>query len=93
MSCSTPARRKPVEVLRDLPIDIENEKNLIWCLLQSPELLRDESLSFSIDDFYFAPHRRIVGTMVDLDAEGILPDPGMIANRLTDQSDRDYLFG
>jgi hypothetical protein len=30
--------------------------------------------------------------MVDLDAEGILPDPGIVANRLTDQPDRDYLL-
>ncbi len=83
--------RRPVEVLRNLPIDIDTEKNLIWCLLRKPDLLRDESLSFSIDDFHFSPHRKIVQVMIDLDAEGIIPDPGMIANRLTDPADRAYL--
>ncbi|MHB1910361.1 MAG: AAA family ATPase, partial [Nitrososphaerales archaeon] len=49
-------------------------------------------LSFSVDDFHFAPHRRIVQAIINLDGEGIVPDSGMIANRLTDQSDRDYLL-
>ena len=90
---SHPAKtHRPVEVLRNLPIDIDNEKNLLSCLLQRPDLLRDESLSFSVDDFYFAPHRRIVQAIIDLDAEGIVPDPGMISNRLSDSSDRDYLL-
>ena len=84
--------RRPVEVLRDLPIDINTEKNLIWCLFQKPDLLRDESLSFSVEDFHFFPHRKIVQGMLDLDNEGIVSDPGMIAYRLTDQSDRDYLL-
>ncbi|MHB1756934.1 MAG: AAA family ATPase [Leptospirillum sp.] len=83
---------RPVEVLRDLPIDINNEKNLIACLLQRPDLLRDESLSFSVDDFNFSPHRRIVQASIDLDGEGIVPEPGMIANRLSDSSDREYLL-
>lgn len=85
-------RAVETEILRDLPTDINNEKNLIWCLLREPELLRDESLSFSVDDFHFAPHRRIVQAINDLDRDLIVPDPGMIANRLTDQSDRDYLL-
>jgi len=90
---TAPAKiHRPVEVLRILPIDIENEKNMIWCFLRKPDLLRDESLSFSIEDFNFAPHRRIVRAIIDLDAEGIVPDPGMIANRLIDPSDRDYLL-
>ena len=90
---SPPAKStRSIDVLRDLPIDIDNEKNLISCLFQRPDLLRDESLSFSVGDFHFAPHCRIAQAMVDLDAEGIVPDPGMIANRLTDQSDRDYLL-
>ncbi len=90
---STPAKiHRPVEALRDLPIDIDNGKNLIWCLLRKPDLLRDESLSFSVEDFHFGPHKRIVQAMVDLDAEGVVPNPGMIANRLTDQSDREYLL-
>lgn len=84
--------RSPVDVLRELPVDIDNEKNLLSCLLQRPDLLRDESLSFSVDDFHSAPHHRIVQVLVDLDAEGIVLDPGIIANRLTDQSDRDYLL-
>ena len=68
---SAPAKiHRPVEVLRDLPTDINNEKNLIWCLLRKPDLLRDESLSFSGEDFHFGPHKRIVQAMVDLDAEG-----------------------
>ncbi|MHB1286517.1 MAG: AAA family ATPase [Leptospirales bacterium] len=90
---TAPAKiHRPVEVLRDLPIDPENEKNLIWCLLRKPDLLRDDSLSFSVEDFHFGPHKRIVQAMADLDAEGILPDPGMISNRLSDSSDRDYLL-
>ena len=89
---TAPAVRRNGEVLRDLPTDINNEKNLIWCLLRKPDLLRDESLSFSGEDFHFGPHKRIVRTMVDLDAEGILPDPGMISNRLSNSSDRDYLL-
>ena len=90
---SAPAEiHRPVEVLRDLPIDIENEKNLIWCLLRKPDLLRDESLSFSVEDFHFPPHQRITRVIVDLDRDGILPDPGMVANRLNDQSDREYLL-
>ena len=83
---------RAVEVLRGLPIDIENEKNLLSCLLQCPDLLRDDSLSFSGEDFYFGPHKRIVRTIVDLDAEGIVPDLGMISNRVSDLSDRDYLL-
>ena len=83
---------RPVEVLRDLPIDIDNEKNLIWCLLRKPELLRDESLSFSVEDFHFTPHKRIVQAIIDLDNEGILPDPGVVENRLRDSADREYLL-
>lgn len=84
--------RRSVEVLRDLPIDIENEKNLISCLLQRPDLLRDDSLSFSVDDFHFQPHCRIAQAILDLDADGIVPDPGMIANRLGLKGpDLDYL--
>ena len=87
---TVPARR-PVEVLRNLPIDIENEKNLIWCLLRKPELLRDDSLSFSVEDFRFPPHKRIVQSIIDLDRDGIAPDPGMVRTRLEDPSDRAYL--
>ena len=83
--------RRPVKVLQNLPIDIENEKNLIWCLLRKPELLRDDSLSFSVEDFHFAPHKRIVQTLIDLDRDGIDSDPGIVRNRLEDPSDRDYL--
>ncbi|MHB8544884.1 MAG: AAA family ATPase [Leptospirales bacterium] len=89
---SAPAVRRNGEVLRNLPIDIDNEKNLIWCLFKKPDLLRDESISFSVDDFHFSPHCRIVQAMIDLDAEGIIPDPGMNANRLSDPSDREYLL-
>ena len=90
---SAPARAsRPVEALRNLPIDIDNEKNLISCLLQKPDLLRDESLSFSVYDFHFQPHCRIAQAIIDLDADWIVPDPGMIANLLTDRSDRDYLL-
>ncbi len=88
---TAPAIRRPVEVLRDLPIDTENEKNLIWCLLRKPDLLRDDSLSFSVEDFHFPPHQRIARVIVDLDRDGILPDPGMVRNRLEDPSDRAYL--
>jgi hypothetical protein len=80
-----------VDVLRDLPTDIENEKNLIWCLLRKPDLLRDDSLSFSVEDFHFSPHKRIVRAIIDLDRDGIVPDPGMVRNRLEDPSDHDYL--
>ena len=66
---SAPAIRQTAEVLRDLPINIDNEKNLIWCLLRKPELLRDESLSFSVEDFHFTPHKRIVQAIIDLDNE------------------------
>jgi len=83
---------RPVEVLRDLPIDIKNEKNLISCLIQRPELVRDESLYFSVEDFHFETHIRIVQAIIDLDAEGILPDIGMVGNRLSNTSDRDYLL-
>ena len=90
---SVPAKaRRPVEVLRDLPIDIENEKNLISCLLQRPDLLRKEDISFSVDDFHFQSHCRITQAIIDLDGEGIVPDPGMISNKLSDPSDRDYLL-
>jgi len=90
---NAPAKiHRPVEVLRDLPVDVSNEKNLISCLLQRSDLLRDESLSFSIEDFHFAPHRRIVRAIIDLDAEGIVPDIGMVGNRLPDPADRDYLL-
>ena len=78
--------------LKDLPIDLESEKNLIWCLLRKPELLRDETLSFSVEDFHFSPHRRIIQALVDLDSDGMIPDPGMISGRLGDQGDRDYLL-
>ena len=88
---SAPARR-PVEVLRNLPIDIDNEKNLIWCLLRKPELLRDDSLSFSVEDFHFGPHCLIAQAIIDLDNEGVVPDPGMIANRLIHPSEKDYLL-
>ena len=80
---SAPSRaRRPVEVLRDLPIDMENEKNLLSCLIQRPDLVRDESLSFSVEDFHFGPHKRIVQAIIELDGEGIVPDLGMIGNRL-----------
>ncbi len=89
---TAPAFRRPVEVLRNLPINIDNEKNLIWCLLRKPELLRDESLSFSVEDFHFTPHKRIVQAIIDLDNEEILPDPGVVENRLRDSADREYLL-
>ena len=89
---TAPAKlQRPVEVLRDLPSNPEIEKNLIWCLLRKPDLLRDDSLAFSVEDFHFPPHQRIVRTLVDLDAEGIVPDPGMVQNRLEDPSDHAYL--
>ena len=78
--------------LKDLPMDLESEKNLIWCLLRKPELLRDETLSFSIEDFHFFPHRQIIQGLFDLDSDGIVPDPGMISGRLGNQTDREYLF-
>ena len=89
---TAPAIRQTAEVLRDLPIDIENEKNLIWCLLRKPDLLRDDSLSFSVEDFHFPPHKRIVQAIIDLDNEGILPDPGVVENRLRESADREYLL-
>ena len=89
---TAPTIRQTAEVLRELPIDINNEKNLISCLLQKPALLREETLFFSVEDFHFGPHERIVQAMIDLDAEGIVPDSGMIANRLTDPSEKDYLL-
>lgn len=73
---------KHVEVLRDLPIDIDNEKNLISCLLRKPELLRDETIIFSLEDFHLTSHQKIVKAIIDLDADGILPDPGMVANKI-----------
>ena len=89
---TAPAKiHQPSEVLRDLPIDINNEKNLIWCLLRGPELLRDDSLSFSVENFHFPPDQRIARIIVDLDRDGIVPDPGMVRNRLEDPSDRAYL--
>ncbi len=88
---TAPAVRRPGEVLRDLPMDIENEKNLIWCLLKKPDLLRDDSLSFSVENFHFVPHKRIVRAIIDLDRDGIVPDPGMVRTRLEDPSDRAYL--
>lgn len=88
---TAPAVRRPVEVLRDPPIDIENEKCLIWCLLRKPDLLREDSLSFSVGDFHFPPHQRLVRVIVDLDRDGIVPDPGMVRNRLEDPFDRAYL--
>ena len=78
--------------LKDLPMALESEKNLIWCLFRKPELLRDETLSFSVEDFHFPPHRRIIQALVDLDSDGMIPDPGMISGRLGDQADRDYLL-
>lgn len=84
---------RPVAVLRDLPIDINNEKNLISCLLQRPDLLRDESFPFSVEDFHFPPHRRIVRAMIELDGEGVIPDPGMVRNSLKDPQDQSYLDG
>lgn len=78
--------------IKDLPIDLESEKNLIWCLLRKPELLQDETLSFSVEDFHFPPHRQIIQALVDLDSEGMIPDPGMISDRLGDQADRNYLL-
>lgn len=89
---SAPAKVKRQIDARDLPIDIETEKNLIWCLLKKPELLRDESLVFSVEDFHLTSHKRIVQAMINLDADGIVPDRGMIETRLTDQSVKDYLF-
>ena len=90
---TTPAKtHRPVEVLRDLPIDLENEKSLLSCLIQRPDLVRDESLSFSVEDFHFGPHKRIVQAIIELEGEGIVPDPGMISNNLSDSSDRDYLL-
>ncbi|MHB1758497.1 MAG: helicase RepA family protein [Leptospirillum sp.] len=91
MSASAKIHR-PVEVLRNIPIDIDNERNLISCLIQRPELVRDESLYFSVEDFHFEPHIRIVQAIINLDAEGVLPDIGMVGNRLPDPSDRDYLL-
>jgi hypothetical protein len=90
---SAPLRiSKNVEVLRNLPIDIDNEKNLISCLLRKPELLRDEKILFSIEDFHLTSHKKIVKAIIDLDADGIVPDPGMVANKLNDKDmSRDFV--
>ena len=88
---SAPDPCYPADLLKRLTIDATSEKCLIWCLLRKPDLLRDDSLSFSVRDFHFPPHQRIVRVIVDLDRDGIVPDPGMVRNRLEDPSDRDYL--
>ena len=88
---AAPDPRYPAGLLKRLPTDIENEKNLIWCLVRDPELLRDDSLSFSVEDFHLPPHQRLVRVIVDQDRDGIIPDPGMVRNRLEDPSDRAYL--
>jgi len=90
---SAPSRiSKPVEIFRDIPIDIDNEKNLISSLLRKPELLRDETILFSIEDFHLASHQKIVKAIIDLDAEGTIPDPGMVANKLNDRNmSRDFI--
>jgi len=90
---SAPARiSKQVEVLRDLPIGIDNEKNLISCLLRKPELLRDETILFSLEDFHLTSHQKIVQAIIDLDADGILIDPGMVANKLGNKDiSRDFI--
>ena len=88
---AAPDPRYPADLLKRLPTDIENEKNLIWCLVRDPELLRDDSLSFSVEDFHLPPHQRLVRVIVDQDRDGIIPDPGMVRNRLEDPSDRAYL--
>lgn len=84
--------RRNLEVLRDLPIDIDSEKDVIACLLQKPALLRDDNILFSVDDFYLPSHKKIVEAIIDLDAEGIVPDPGMVAHKLIDQDvERNYI--
>ncbi len=88
---AAPDPRYPADLLKRLPTDIENEKNLIWCLVRDPELLRDDSLSFSVEDFHLPPHQRLVRVIVDQARDGIIPDPGMVRNRLEDPSDRAYL--
>ena len=86
-----PDPRYPADLLKRLPIDTTSEKCLIWCLLRKPELLRDDSLSFSVSDFHFPPHQRLVRVIVNLDRDGIVPDPGIVRNHLEDPSDRAYL--
>jgi hypothetical protein len=89
---SAPDPCYPADLLKRLPIDTTSEKCLIWCLLRKPDLLRDDSLFFSVEDFHFPPHQRIARIIVDLDRDGIVPDPAMISNRLSNSSDRDYLL-
>ena len=88
---SAPDPCYPADLLKRLPIDTTSEKCLIWCLLRKPDLLRDDSLSFSVEDFHFPPHQRLVRSILDLDQNGIIPDPGMVRNRLEDPSDCVYL--
>lgn len=89
---SAPAKtHRPVEVLRDLPVDPVAEKCLISCLLRKPPLLRDKSVNLSQEDFHSQAHQKIVRAMVDLDGEGIVPDSAIIADRLGEPGALPYL--
>ncbi|MEC4683064.1 MAG: AAA family ATPase [Nitrospirota bacterium] len=91
MRTTSPVVRRPVEVLRDLPTDSVAEKCLLSCVLRRPEIIRDESIIFSVDLFQIEAHKKIARAMVDLDEDGITPDPGTIADRIEEPKSNGYL--
>ena len=88
---SAPDPRYPADLLKRLPIDTTSEKCLISCLLRQPTLLREGKISLSPEDFCGQAHRKIIRAIVDLDEEGITPDPAIIADRLGEPGVLNYL--
>ncbi len=88
---TAPAVRRPAEALRDLPTDPFIEKYLLSCILRRPDLLRDDSFPFTVDLFHLEAHKKIARAMVELDADGIQPDPVTISDRMKEPAAHSYL--
>ena len=91
MKTAAPAVRRPAEVLRDLPTDSIIEKCLLSSILRRPDLLRDDSFPFTVGLFHLEAHKKIARAMVELDADGIQPDPVTISDRMKEPAAHSYL--
>ncbi len=77
---TVPAVRRPVEVLRDLPQNIEAEKSFLSSVILDNSVLDREILTS--EDFHLPFHRQVYGTMLEMWEERIGIDPVTLADRM-----------
>ena len=70
----------PTEV--PVPVAVEAERAVIGCSMQSAEALGDAAQLLNASDFYDPAHVTVFGSLLDLAAAGMKPDPMMLFTEL-----------